>query len=444
MKKLESFIATGWVYQTYYAEGNLTYPSSINLNYDDTSGLYFPYSSSCFKFENKITGLQLKIKNDSILIDPVSGIYVNENSHGFLGPSLITNSNTLVINDDSLEINTSGLYNMSFYDKEFKYNELDEQIELSDNIKKILDKAENMPTYLSPTNEDIYIFVDENYQSNVLKKGDQINIFDPDNVFGKMTLNGTNNTYSLSGLSGVTESDFTSVASDFFGQLNTQIYNRQTVPIYRLLPDDGNDNTFYDSTACSGLFQLAWLIVLNECCLHKLTSFYICNDLTFAIDLCRTFSTTAKLNYNIILMSEIDYFKHYQEDKGDSDSVRQWEIPAAKAGGNTVQIYSCVEFVRRMFYFPKTKLHTIIYDKIDKHKNDYFTVKQMKHTAFVLQDYISQIYPDAQVYLMLYSNIAFYGVWFVEAVRKDRVLHYLEYDTDGVTPKLLSSCYGYR
>jgi hypothetical protein len=61
-----------------------------------------------------------------------------------------------------------------------------------------------------------------------------------------------------------------------------------------------------------------------------------------------------------------------------------------------------------------------------------------------LQDYISEIYNAAQVYLQLYSNIAFYGVWFVEAVRKDRVVHYLEYADDSGTPKLLSSCYGYR
>jgi hypothetical protein len=132
MRYLESVIATGWLYETNNTA--YTYPYSINLNYSDDLGLYFPYSQSHFKFENKTTGLELKIKNDSILIDNNLGIYVNDDI--FLYSSLITNSKTLTFNTEnsnkSLEVcidnktiqsdaenkeiyvDTTGLYEMSF------------------------------------------------------------------------------------------------------------------------------------------------------------------------------------------------------------------------------------------------------------------------------------------------------------------------------------------
>jgi hypothetical protein len=390
MKHLESVIASGWQYETNNNK-TYTYPSSINLNYTDASGLYFPYSSSYFKFENKNTGL-----------------------------------------------------------------------DLSETIKRTLQKAENMPEYLSPTNNDIYIFVDENYKSDVPISGasGQINIFNQDNTFGKMSFNVDDSTYYLSGLTNSeTSSVLSTVLSSFFTKLEEEGKFQDKITGYYLLPEDSTDETFYsnefdgisqtaEETAVSyfpGLYQLAWLIVLNECCTKKLKTCYICNDLFFAIDLCRTFSTTNKLNYNIILMSKIDYHKPDRNGNLFTNMKQQiWEIPEAKVGGNTVQIYSCVEFVRRMYSLPgENLLQTFISNCIKQNQNNYFTVKQMKQTALILKDFGSRINIIDSGYLCLYSNISFYGVWFVEAVRPDRVLHYLSVN-DSNWPTLLSSCYGYR
>jgi hypothetical protein len=83
---------------------------------------------------NQNPSLQLKVKNDSILIGP-NGIYVNETSHRFLCSSLINNSNTLKFNkdndvahdinnntNDSLEIDTTGLYDRFFDSRFFRIN----------------------------------------------------------------------------------------------------------------------------------------------------------------------------------------------------------------------------------------------------------------------------------------------------------------------------------
>lgn len=419
MKKLESFIATGWVYKTYYDTPEMTSPASVNLNYTDTSGLYFPYSASYFKFNDKNTGL---------------------------------------------EVNTSGLYNMSFNQSDFMFNENSNRIDLSEEIQGILKKAKNMPEYLSPTDSDIYIFVDENYKSDESISGNvgQINIFNKDNTFGKMSFNvdNSNSTYYLSGLHNIeTHSELSSVLSNFFTQLEEDGKFQDKIKGYYLSPDESTDEIFYsnefngivENTQLSfpGLFQLAWLIMLNECCTKKLKTCYICNDLFFAIDLCRTFSTTNKLNYNIILMSKIDYFKPDKDGTSFTNITKtNWEIPEAKAGGNTVQIYSCVEFVRRMYSPPESTnlLQTFISNCITQNQNNYFTVKQMKQTALILKDFSSRINLIDSSYLTLYSNISFYGVWFVEAVRPDRVLHYLSsyIVNDEPTLSLLSSKYGYR
>jgi hypothetical protein len=321
-----------------------------------------------------------------------------------------------------------------------------------------------MPEYLSPTNSDIYIFVDENYKSDTPISGNlgQINIFNPANTFGQMSFNVDNNIYYLSGLTEIpTTSILSSVVSRFFTDLVTSGFD-DNIPNYYLFPDDSIDPIFYsnefnengtfgensenEQQGPPGLFQLAWLIVLNECCTKKLKTVYICNDLYFAIDLCRTFSTTNKLNYNIILMSKIDYFKPDKNGNSFTNTNQTiWEIPDAKAGGNTVQIYSCVEFVRRMYSPPGSTnlLQKFISNCIEQNQNKYFTVKQMKQTALILKDFYYKINTIDSSYLQLYSNISFYGVWFVEAVRPDRVLHYLSTDNNNV-PTLLSSCYGYR
>lgn len=132
-----------------YADANIiaTYLDTIISGISKSESLHFSGLQT-----SQTPKLQVKVKNDSILIDS-TGIYVNENSHRFLCSSLINNSKTLKfnweepddhgtnnINNDSLEVrvddktiktdtenkniyvDTSGLYDVSFDPRFFRIN----------------------------------------------------------------------------------------------------------------------------------------------------------------------------------------------------------------------------------------------------------------------------------------------------------------------------------